>query len=70
MQKAWIVLAIFWIIVIAFPAIIAYLIWWFLVFIWLNLFILTKSRKNFWQKKPSMEDFVKFGDYKIFRGKK
>ena len=71
MNKIWLILAIFWIIVIAYPEIIAYLIWWLLIFIWLNLFILTKATKtSFWQKKTSMEDFVKFWDYKIFRGKK
>jgi len=72
MNKAWLILVIFWVIVIAFPAIIAYLIWWLLVFIWLNIFLLTKGKNktNFWQKNPSMDGFVKFGDYKIFRDKK
>ena len=70
MNKAWLILVIFWVIVITFPEIIAYLIWWLLVFIWLNIFLMTKTKTSFWKKKTSMDDFVKFGDYKIFRGKK
>jgi hypothetical protein len=58
-------LIIFWIIVIVFPEILAYLIWWFFVFIWLNLFLLwwffSKSSK--WEK----DNYVKFGKYKIYR---
>ena len=70
MNKAWLILVIFWVIVIVFPEIIAYLIWWLLIFIWLNIFLITKTKESFWKKKPSMDNFVKFGDYKIFRGKK
>ena len=55
------ILIIFWIIIIRFPEIIAYLIGGFLIFIGLNMFIFMK-----WVKKWK-ESYVKFGNYKIFR---
>ena len=54
-------LIIFWIIIIVFPEIIAYLIGGFLIFIWLNILIFSRMIKK-WKNK-----YVKFGDYKIFR---
>lgn len=57
-------LIIFWIIIIAAPEILAYLLWGFFIFIWLNMFAF------FWmfKKKSSKgEDYVKFGKYKIYR---
>ena len=56
-----IALIIFWIIIIKFPEIIAYLIWWFMIFIWINILIFSKMVKK------GKEDYVKFGSYKIFR---
>ncbi len=56
-----VLLIIFWIIIIKFPEIIAYLIWWLLIFIWLNMIIFMK-----WVKKWK-DNYVKFGNYKIFR---
>lgn len=56
-------LIFFGLIVIINPDILAYLIWWFFIFIWTNIFLawfIFKSKKD---------SFVKFGDYKIFRGK-
>ncbi len=67
MQNISIILVIFWVVVIAFPAIIAYLIGGLLVFIGINIFMFGKQ---FWEKWASKKDYVKFGDYKIFRGKK
>lgn len=56
-------LIIFWIIIILAPAILAYLIGWFFIFIWLNILTFFKWLK--WKK--GKEDYVKFGNYKIFR---
>lgn len=63
MRAFWMFLLIFWIIIIYNTDIIAYLIWWLLVFIGLNLLL-------FWiftKKKDSQDSYVKFGDYKIFK---
>lgn len=63
MRAFWIFLIIFWTIIIYFPGIIAYLLWWLLVFIGFNILwfgILSK-------KKNPNENYVKFGNYKIFR---
>lgn len=63
MRVFWIFLLIFWIIIIYNPDIIAYLLGGLLVFIWLNLVL-------FWiftKKKNPNENYVKFGNYKIFR---
>lgn len=57
------VLIIFWIILIVFPDIIAYLLGWFFVFIWINMLLLGWM---FW-KKENKEWYVKFGKYKIYR---
>jgi hypothetical protein len=54
-------LTIFWIIIIVAPQILAYLIGWFFIFVWINLFLISAM------KKKSNESFVKFGNYKIFR---
>lgn len=62
MRLFWLFLFIFWIIIIYNPDIIAYLIWWLLVFIGLNMFL-----ASLFFKKDSKESFVKFWDYKIFR---
>lgn len=56
------VLIIFWIILIKFPEIIAYLIWWFVIFIGLNILIF-----SIFIKKKNVKSHVKFWDYKIFR---
>jgi len=54
-------LIIFWIILIKFPEIIAYLIWGLLIFIWVNMLIFMRAVKK-WK-----QDYVKFWKYKIFR---
>lgn len=55
-------LMIFWLIVIAYPEFLAYLIGWFFVFIWLNMLLM-----GFVFPSKKKESFVKFGSYKIFR---
>jgi len=62
MRLFWLFLFIFWIIIIYNPDIIAYLIWWLLVFIGINMFL-----ASLFFKKASKDSFVKFWDYKIFR---
>jgi hypothetical protein len=54
-------LIIFWIIIILAPAILAYLIWWFFIFAWVNILAFFKNVKS------NKEDYVKFGKYKIYR---
>lgn len=54
-------LIIFWIIIILAPAILAYLLGWLFVFIWLNILIF------FGFKKKNNDNYVKFWKYKIFR---
>jgi len=56
-------LIIFGVIIILAPAILAYLIGWFFIFVWLNLMAFFKIAK--WGK--SKEDYVKFGKYKIYK---
>ena len=59
-----IALIIFWIIIILAPEILAYLLGWFFIFIWLNMLAF------FWlfnKKSESGENYVKFGKYKIYR---
>lgn len=57
------VLIIFWITLIIFPDIIAYLLGWFFVFIWINMLFLGWL----FSKKENKEWYVKFGKYKIYR---
>ncbi len=52
-----ILLIIFWTIIILAPEILAYLIWGFFIFTWLNMFFFFRNT----------EKFVKFGKYKIYR---
>ena len=62
-------LIIFWLIVIFAPQLIAYLIWGFIIFIWLNAWYISYRIKK--AKKEATEnkkEYVKFWDYKIFRG--
>ncbi|MDQ7008882.1 MAG: hypothetical protein Q9M94_01165 [Candidatus Gracilibacteria bacterium] len=64
-------LIIFGLVIIFAPALIAYAIGIFIIFIGTNIWYisykLNKNRKN---KKDNEKEFVKFGDYKIFRGGK
>ncbi len=54
-------LIVFWVIILIAPEIIAYLIWGFFIFIWLNILLFIRPIK--WEK----ESYVKFWNYKIFR---
>lgn len=64
MPAFWILLVVSWIIIIAFPDIIAYIIGGLLLFFWLNIvfanFLLKKNSK-------SWENYVKFWNYKIYK---
>jgi hypothetical protein len=61
----WFLMVLFWVIVIIFPDIIAYLVWWFLVFIGLNiLFFRFYFKKN---TKTNKESYVEVWGYKIYR---
>lgn len=57
-----ILLIIFWIIVIVFPTIIAYLIWSFFIFIWINILMFFRQITS-----KKWEQYVKFWDYKIYK---
>lgn len=57
-------LIIFWLIIVYNPDIIAYLLWWLLIFIWLNILIFSSM---FNKKSKKWDNYVKFGNYKIFR---
>ena len=56
-----IALIIFWVIIILSPEILAYLVGWFFIFVWVNILFF------FWFKKNNKENYVKFGKYKIYR---
>jgi hypothetical protein len=61
-------LIIFWIIIIAAPEILAYLLWGLFIFLWLNGLILWgifKKASSKW--KTQWDDYVQFGKYKIFK---
>ncbi len=64
MKILWTSLIAFWIIIILFPAILVFLIWWFFIFVWVNIIAssiyLNKTAKN-------QEEYIKFGKYKIYR---
>ncbi len=57
-------LIVFWIILIVFPEIIAYLLGGFFVFLGINMLLITAS---FGKKKSGGDEFIKFGKYKIYR---
>jgi membrane protein implicated in regulation of membrane protease activity len=61
----WILITLFWITIIVFPEIIAYLLGGFLVFIGLNiLFFWTYFKRK---TKTNKESYVEVGGYKIYR---
>jgi hypothetical protein len=55
---------IFWIIIIAYPEILAYLLGWFFIFMWINMLAFFWSFKK---KDKSWDSYVKFWNYKIYR---
>ncbi len=62
MKPLAIFLILFWIILIIFPEIIAYILGWLLIFIWVNMVAFLKTKKN-----KHGDDYVKFWKYKIYR---
>jgi len=70
MKHISIILIVFWIAIIIFPKVIAYLVGGAFLFIGINMFLIWYNINSFWKKWASKKDYVKFGDYKIFRGKK
>lgn len=48
---------------IIFPDLIAYIIWGFCVVAWVSIVL----GSSIWPKKANGENYVKVGDYKIFR---
>ncbi len=65
MKPIAVLLIVFWTIIMIAPEILAYLIWWFFIFIWLNMLFIWLAFKK--KQSSSKEDYVKFGKYKIFR---
>ena len=57
------VLIVFGLTNIMFPDIIAYIIWWASVLFWISILL----GSSIGPKKPNGENYVKVGDYKIFR---
>ena len=64
MKTPAILLIVFWTINIIFPDIIAYVIGWVCIFLGVSMLI---GWGKFWSKKANGEDYVKFGNYKIYR---
>jgi len=62
MKPLAIIFIVFWIIIIAFPAILVFLLGWFFIFIWLNMLAFFKTKKS-----KNWDDYVKFWNYKIYR---
>lgn len=58
------ILIAFGIIIILFPAILVFLIGWFFILVWLNLFVFVKQVHG---KKKDDKDYIKFWEYKIYR---
>lgn len=62
-------LIIFWLIVIFFPKLIAYTIWAFILFLWLNAWYISyKLNKINKSKEKNEKEYIKFWEYKIYRG--
>ena len=65
MKYSGIILAIFWFIVIIYPDFLRFLIGWFFIFLWGSIFLLGNKLWKTWKKNE--ENYVKFGNYKIYR---
>lgn len=62
-------LIIFWLIIIAYPEFLAYLIWGFFLFIGLNIVLFNlgiKAMKK-WNNTDTRGNFFNFGKYKIYK---
>ncbi len=64
MKFVWIFFIIFWLAVVIYENLLVYLIGWFFIFMWLNILFIAKS---FSSKQNWKENYVKFGNYKIYR---
>ncbi len=66
MLQVWIILILSWVIIIIWPAIIAYILRFILLFFWISMVsasaIFTKNKKN-----NSENNYVKFWKYKIYK---
>lgn len=61
-------LIIFWLVIIFFPKLIAYTIWAFILFIWLNAWYISyKLNQAKKKEKENKKTYIKFGEYKIYR---
>lgn len=69
MSKIWIFLTLFGLIIIIFPEIIAFLLWGFFLFLWLNILFFNLSVKNNINKNKSetRKEVFKFGNYTIYK---
>ncbi len=70
MSYFWIFFVIFWVIIIKFPDFLSYLIGWFFLFVWINIFL----TKYLYSRKPKnsennkdWQSYVKFWNYKIYK---
>ena len=69
MKYTGIFLAIFWLIIIAYPEFLAYLIWGFFLFLGLNIILFNLKLSSF-QKNWNTDDrweYIKIGKYKIYK---
>jgi uncharacterized membrane protein HdeD (DUF308 family) len=60
----WVLTLVFGILVIAFPNLLAYLIWGFFIFLGINIIVIAII---FNKKKGKKDDYVEIGGYKVFR---
>lgn len=71
MLVSWIFMLIFGLLIIAMPEIIAYIIWWLFIFIWISTlsayFAFNRYRQN---KHNSDWEYFTFWNYKIYKNKK
>ena len=68
MLYPWLMSLIFWIIIIKFPEIIAYMIWWLFVIIWITTLLAHFAmKKNQKQNKKSEWEYFTFWGYKIYK---
>lgn len=70
MSYFWIFFVIFWVIIIKFPDFLSYLIGWFFLFVWINIFLTkylySRKAKNS-ENNKDWQSYVKFWNYKIYK---
>ena len=68
MKTAGIFFSLFWVIIILYPEFLAYLIWGFFLFLWLNILIFSYKMNNISQvNMDERGSFIKIGKYKIYK---